>query len=91
MDKEHEIKTVCEELNSFLQIKNRNYGNSVHAPIRIFTQVDPNNNICIRLDDKLSRIQNSKELRKNDIVDIVGYLIHLCIQKGWTDFKDLIE
>lgn len=91
MDKGEEIKIVCDGINNFLQIKNKNYGNSVHEPINIFTKIEPNNKICIRLDDKLSRIQNSKEFRKNDIVDIIGYLIHLCIQKGWTDFKDLID
>jgi len=44
-----------------------------------------------RIDDKLSRIKNSEELRKNDVVDLMGYLVLLCIKKGWMNFKDLID
>ena len=43
------------------------------------------------MDDKLSRIVNGKELRKNDIVDLTGYLVLLLAQKGWDNFKELID
>jgi len=48
-------------------------------------------NLLVRLDDKLKRVQNADELRKNDIADIIGYLILLCVNQGWDDFSDLID
>ena len=45
----------------------------------------------IRLDDKVKRVKNSKELRKNDIIDLTGYLVLLCIEKDWLNFDDLID
>lgn len=85
------IKKVIEGLTEFLIAKNKNYGNSALKPLRVFSKVEPTNGICVRMDDKISRIANATELRKNDIVDLTGYLILLCAQKGWDDFKELID
>ena len=85
------IGKVVEALSEFLMAKNKNYGNSALKPIKVFSKVDPTNSICVRMDDKISRIVNSKEFRKNDIVDLTGYLVLLCAQKGWDDFKELID
>ena len=85
------IGKVVEALSEFLIAKNKNYGNSALKPIKIFSKVEPTNSICVRMDDKISRIVNSSELRKNDIVDLTGYLVLLCAQKGWDDFKELID
>jgi len=85
------ISITCENLKAFLLEKNRRYGNSALKPLKVFSKIEPDNSICIRIDDKLSRIQNSKELRKNDIADLTGYLILLCTQKGWTNYEDLID
>ncbi len=49
------------------------------------------NLMLTRLDDKLSRIKNAKELRKNDVSDILGYLILVCVNLGWDDFDELID
>lgn len=71
--------TKCKGL--FLKIgdvvihKNRKYGDAALSPINIFSKINAINSITIRLDDKVNRIINSKTLRKNDIVDIIGYLI----------------
>ena len=85
------IGKVVEALSEFLMAKNKNYGNSALKPIKVFSKVEPTNSICVRMDDKISRIVNSTELRKNDIVDLTGYLVLLCAQKGWDDFKELID
>ena len=71
--------------------KNKRYGNSALEPCNIFSKLPAENSICIRLDDKLNRVKNSQELRKNDIADIMGYLLLLCKSKGWQDFSDLID
>ena len=35
---------------------------------------------------KLSRIKNSSELKRNDIADLVGYLMLLMKNNGWDNF-----
>lgn len=85
------IDTVCSELSVFLHYKNNNYGNSALDPIRVFSKSDSESQLFNRMDDKLSRIKNGDELRKNDVVDLMGYLVLLCIKKEWLSFKDLID
>ena len=53
--------------------------------------MESEDSIYQRLDDKLSRIKNSDEPMKNDVFDLIGYLILLCVKKGWTDFTELID
>lgn len=78
-------------LEELLLEKNKRYGDSALHPKKIFFKGEAENTILQRIDEKLMRVENSKELRKNDVADIMGYLVLLCIQKGWTDFKDLID
>lgn len=61
------------------------------SPRRIFSKADTDEQLKIRLDDKLSIIANADELRKNDTVDLLGYLVLLCVANGWNDFTDLID
>jgi hypothetical protein len=84
------IEQVCNSLSHFLLAKNRNYGNSALEPMQVFNKAE-SGGILMRIDDKLSRIKNSQELRRNDVVDLAGYLVLLCIDQGWTDFTDLID
>jgi len=88
---EDKIKQVLESLNKLLQEKNKRYGNSALKPINLFNKLESFNSILIRLDDKLNRVKNSDELRKNDIADIMGYLTLLCVSKNWLNFNDLID
>jgi len=91
------IKETFNSLKEFLLEKNRRYGDSALEPLDIFNNVINNEpdmaikGMLIRLADKTKRIKNSKVLRKNDVVDQIGYWILICIKKGWTDFKDLID
>lgn len=76
--------------------KNKRYGDSALKPLNVFSHfISPDtpelNGILVRLDDKLSRIANGKELLKNDISDELGYLILLCKAKGWEDFMDQVD
>lgn len=84
-----DVQKVLFHLEEFLLEKNKNYGNSALEPLRVFSKAENSEGILVRIDDKLSRIKNSKELRKNDVVDLLGYLVLLCIQKGWTNFNEL--
>lgn len=68
--------------------KDKRYANSALKPIDIFAKHHP---YGARLDEKLARIKNSDELRKNDIADIIGGCMLLCKDKGWDNFEDLID
>jgi hypothetical protein len=86
------LEQTLDNIKIFLMEKNRRYGNSALEPLKIFGKgISDDAGILVRLDDKLSRIRNADELRKNDVADLVGYLILLCVKKEWTDFKDLLD
>ena len=84
------IDKVCNELNILLQEKNARYGNSALEPLEGI-KYTPEDGIKIRLADKVKRIINSNELRKNDLADCLGYLVLLCVDKDWIQFRDLID
>jgi len=84
------IEQVTESLKELLLEKNKRYGNSALEPLEGI-KYTPEDGIKIRITDKLKRIINSKELRKNDIADMLGYMILLCVYKEWLSFKDLID
>ena len=88
---ESDLHEVLNSLFEFLSAKNKNYGNSALEPIGIFSKGGAEDGILRRMDDKLNRIKNSDVLRKNDIVDLMGYLAILCINKKWTKFNELID
>ena len=80
-----EFGEITASLLDLLKHKNRNYGNAAIDPIRVFTGKC---NVGNRLDDKLSRVKASEELRKNDIVDLLGYLVLACRERGWKSFDE---
>ena len=83
--KEQIVNAICDVLIE----KNKRYGNSALQPLNIFYKGDAINSIAIRLDDKISRIKNSSELRKNDMFDILGYLILYSISCGLFKVNEL--
>lgn len=85
------IRTLFDNFAMFLIEKNKRYGDSALNPARIFSDAPADVQICNRLDDKLNRIKVSKELHKNDVADVFGYVALLMIQHGWTDFEELID
>ncbi len=82
---------IIASIKSVLIEKNKRYGNSALAPINVFYKGDATDSICIRLDDKLSRIKNSRELRKNDLYDLLGYCILYLISVGENNDKTFEE
>ena len=70
------IAAVCDEVKDLLLRKNRAYGNSALAPLRIFSKADPVEQLNVRIDDKLSRIARGSEFAGDDTeLDLLGYLI----------------
>ena len=85
------IESVCDALKEFLLAKNKNYGNSATEPVRVFSKSNANEGILVRMDDKLSRIKNSESLKRNDIVDLAGYLMLLMKNNGWDNLMDMVD
>lgn len=76
----NKIIVECLEIAEMLIKKNISYGNSALEPIRIFSKADSKEQIRVRIDDKLNRIQNDQAFPgDNDIDDLIGYLILLKI------------
>ncbi len=86
-----ELGTLLTNFSKFLKAKNDMYGNSTLEPVSVFSDGNPNLLLLVRIDDKLSKIKSSTDIRKNDVVDLVGYLILYMLYKGWTDFDELID
>lgn len=75
-----EIAELCDSLKEFLLEKNRKYGSSALNPSRIFSRSDSVEQIKVRIDDKLTRLQNQQEDEDEDVIwDLLGYLVLLRI------------
>lgn len=74
------ISQECDAVKDLLLAKNREYGNSALEPVNVFSGMDAEAQIDVRIDDKLKRIQTIRELDNVQIVedtelDLIGYLI----------------
>lgn len=90
-DTQEKIELLFNNFKQFLKEKNKRYGDSALHPLQIFSKQNANSQICNRLDDKLGRIKNAKELKKNDVSDMFGYIALLLIENNWLDFNDLLD
>ena len=77
-----QIASICDEIKELLLGKNQKYGDSALNPARIFSQASAEEQILVRIDDKLNRIQKGAGLLATDedvIMDLIGYLVLLKI------------
>lgn len=73
---QEQIRWVCDGIRSMLIAKNESYGDSALNPVRIFSRADTNEQLAVRIDDKLSRVARGHEfVGDNDLDDLIGYLI----------------
>jgi len=80
------IGKICDEIREMLLSKNRKYGNSAADPMRVFSKSNRTEQIRVRIDDKLSRIQSSQVDEDEDVInDLIGYLILL---KAVEEYQD---
>lgn len=71
-----QIVTEIMHVERVLLAKNKKYGNSALSPLRIFSRATTEEQINVRLDDKLSRIANRQDDEDEDVeLDIIGYLV----------------
>lgn len=70
------------EIKATLLEKNRKYGNSALEPARVFSKASPIEQLLVRIDDKISRIQSGQADDNEDAVqDLIGYLVLLRIAR----------
>ena len=82
LDTQLHISLICDQIKELLLEKNYKYGDSALNPSRIFSKADATEQILVRIDDKLNRIQKGAGLLANDedvINDLIGYLVLLKI------------
>lgn len=82
------IAAVCDQVRDILLDKNRKYGNSALEPKRVFSKSPTIEQLNVRIDDKLSRIESAQDDDTEDPeLDLIGYLIlkrvYRQIQKGF--------
>lgn len=75
------IAEECYALRDMLIEKNRAYGNSALDPLRVFSKADPEEQIRVRLDDKLSRLARGSAAGEDVELDLPGYLILLRVAR----------
>lgn len=74
------IAAECDKIKSFLVEKNLAYGDSALHPMRVFSKATTIEQLLVRIDDKLSRMQRGFEFGDDDTtLDLIGYLILLRI------------
>ena len=82
MDFNKKIEKVCKDIAEMLKKKNESYGNSALDPIRVFSKSSVQEQLFVRIDDKLSRIKRGNNSFNEDTVkDLIGYLIILLISE----------
>ena len=75
-----QVDKICSGVAALLKEKNKSYGNAALDPIRVFSAANPEEQIRVRIDDKLSRIKRGNNNFKEDtVVDLIGYLVLLII------------
>ena len=71
-----ELTTTIEHIKQLLLRKNTQYGDSIFNPVRVFSKGDPIEQIRVRIDDKISRMNSSPhEYIEDTVTDLIGYLI----------------
>ena len=81
-DTQLEIAQMCDSIKTMLLDKNMKYGDSALSPARILSNSSPIEQILVRIDDKLNRIQQGKSniTEDEDVVsDLIGYFVLLKI------------
>lgn len=71
------ITEECDAIKEMLLDKNRAYGNAALAPIRIASKASPEEQILVRIDDKLNRLMQGAAAGEDVWLDLAGYIILL--------------
>lgn len=77
------IARECDRIKATLVEKHLQYGQSATEPVRLFSSADPEEQLLVRIDDKLSRIAKGDGSGDEDaIFDLIGYLVLLRVVRN---------
>lgn len=76
-----DVQQICDDVAAMLISKNKAYGNSALNPVRIFSKASSDEQIRVRIDDKLSRLARGSAAGEDVINDLLGYLVLLKISQ----------
>lgn len=83
-----EILIQCLKLADMLIAKNTAYGDSALNPVRVFSKATPEEQILVRLDDKVSRLVRGDEAGEDVLLDMAGYWCMLQICRDRHEFLE---
>mgnify|MGYP006275884063 CR=1 FL=1 len=92
LDTTTHIAVICDAVKSLLISKNQKYGDSALNPSRIFSKANAIEQLLVRIDDKLNRVQKGAGLIETDedvIMDLIGYLVLLKIALVRNQFNEV--
>jgi len=75
------IAEECDALKAMLLAKNLAYGDSALTPLRIMSKASVEEQILVRIDDKLSRLARGAAAGEDVVQDLIGYLVLLRVQR----------
>jgi hypothetical protein len=78
------IAAECDAIKAMLLKKNAAYGNSALDPMRVFSRASSEEQILVRIDDKLSRLARGSAAGEDVIADLLGYLVLLRVARKAT-------
>lgn len=71
---DQKVGRILGDVAEMVLVKNESYGDSALNPVRVFSKADRLEQLFVRLDDKLSRVQRGHEYPGDDTIrDIIGY------------------
>lgn len=85
------IGEECDAIKKLLLAKNLAYGNSAIDPVRIFSKASAEEQILVRLDDKVSRLVRGEAAGEDVLLDLVGYIVLLRVARRFTEAKRVIS
>ena len=74
------VTNLLNRIGDLLISKNEQYGDSVNKPLRLFSKLDSQAGVRVRIDDKLSRLARGNDSIESDmdiVDDLIGYLVML--------------
>ena len=75
------IAAECDAIKAMLLAKNDAYGNSALEPVRVFSSASAEEQLRVRIDDKLSRIVRGHAAGEDAVLDLIGYLVLLRVAR----------
>lgn len=78
------VHGILMSIEEMLVSKNQAYGDSALNPVRVFSKASAEEQILVRIDDKLSRLARGKAAGEDVLGDLVGYLVLLLLARSET-------